>query len=919
MSEIVRLGFEHRQALSEFFSKIDRPEITVNFKPHDLTPGRAEELCRYRGADEYRVAVEDGRILAYGMLRGWDEGYETPSLGLCVRPGDDRRGVGSAMMEHLIAAAKARGSSRVILKVKRANAAAVAFYRRFGFELTDLDPENWRGTLALAKDAPDLSLILPAIDEAANLAVLVPRLREVFAPEKAALEILVIDWRSTDKTAALAESLGCRVAAQTAPGYAQAIRDGIALASGDFVVVMDADQSHAPEDVLRLYQNRHKADIVINSRYAPGGGSDTSWWRGALSRLLNALYRRVLDLPYREISGGFRIYRREVLRRIRLTSRFYEVQEEMLILAHQLGFSAVEIPYRYRERGQGASKARVLEYGANLLWALAKFKAESERRASSRSPATGLFAAASALFLLSCAVSTWSIARNFEGGVAQEFCHYGEIGRNILEGRGYRTGLAYPSTLAYLDAHAIPFRGDAPVIDRFPLFAYLLAGAERLGGANDVSILMVSVVLLGLFAAATFAVGCRFFSPWSAAAAGLFVALDPSFQRGFVLWSYPDFCFALLVLASIALIADGLDDPKTPGWRWAAAGAFAGLAWLTRSNLKLWLPLFLGIFWLPPLRGQAFRRAALFVGAMAVVSLPAIAYNLRWFKTLDSPGVTNWLPQYVVMEGLPGAAYRLFDPWSILRDHFPALMRKFWSLLLLHLKGFPPFWQMHLLFPMAIVGFFQPMPLKARRFIVLALAMLAVQMLVFSTLRYEALGAKVGGRYFLWFAPAAFLLAAHGAAALSSRFALRWLAPAFAALNLAFFAFHLGTPQGARADPRGLNVPQWPELAAAARAAGESGLVATNIPGQVVWYARRPALFLPQEPSDFEAIDRRHPIAAILLSRLRIGELPVLPFWARLARDPRALEEFGKDHGFRVVEDFGGAVVLERAARAGLR
>ena len=222
--------------------------------------------------------------------------------------------------------------------------------------------------------SPRLSLIITAVNEADNLSVLVPRLIDLFAREGVAAEIIVVDGHSTDGTADVAARLGCRVQLQSGPGYAQAIRDGIAAAGGDYVIVMDGDLSHAPEAALRLFQHRHQADIVINSRYVAGGGSDAVWWRDALSRLLNLLYRRVLDLPYREISGGFRLYRREVLERVPIDSRFYEVQEEILVRAHGLGFRALEIPYRYRRRGTGSSKARPMKHGLHLLYALLKFR-----------------------------------------------------------------------------------------------------------------------------------------------------------------------------------------------------------------------------------------------------------------------------------------------------------------------------------------------------------------------------------------------------------------------------------------------------------------------------------------------------------------------------------------------------------------
>lgn len=239
----------------------------------------------------------------------------------------------------------------------------------------------------------DLSIIIPTINEEENLRALVPQINEVFAADGTSIEIVVIDGGSTDSTVQAAQELGCRVALQSGPSYAQAVRDGIAAVRGDYVIMMDADHSHRPEDARRLFRHRHLADIVVSSRYVPDGGTDTGWWRGALSYVLNRAYQGVLRLPFREVSGGFRIYRRDALTRIPLEARFYEVQPELIIRAHWLGYSVAEIPYRYRPRAGGSSKARVLKYGFNYLRALIRFarmkdrsSVAADRRPSRNSP-----------------------------------------------------------------------------------------------------------------------------------------------------------------------------------------------------------------------------------------------------------------------------------------------------------------------------------------------------------------------------------------------------------------------------------------------------------------------------------------------------------------------------------------------------
>lgn len=225
----------------------------------------------------------------------------------------------------------------------------------------------------------DLTILLTTINEAENLSVLIPGLWEQCRSRGIHAEIVIVDGFSSDGTVAVAHSLGCRVVMQSGKGYAQAIRDGISAAGGEFVIVMDADGSHTPEDALRLYQNRQRADIIINSRYVTSGSIETQWHRAVLSRLLNFLYRRALGIPYREVSGGFRIYPRKLLQQLTLESKFYEVQEEILFQAHNLGYKALEIPYTYRPRIAGVSKTRTFKYGIHLLWAIIHLRRNRHR------------------------------------------------------------------------------------------------------------------------------------------------------------------------------------------------------------------------------------------------------------------------------------------------------------------------------------------------------------------------------------------------------------------------------------------------------------------------------------------------------------------------------------------------------------
>jgi ribosomal-protein-alanine N-acetyltransferase len=137
-------------ALGRFFEAIAPDEPF--FHPHPLTRETAGTICARCGKtrDEYVVAEADGEIVAYGMLRGWDEGYEVPSLGLAVQPDARGTGVGRAMMLYLHDLATARNAPSVRLKVSVDNTSAVSLYRSLGYVFEPLGDDELLGQLNLS-------------------------------------------------------------------------------------------------------------------------------------------------------------------------------------------------------------------------------------------------------------------------------------------------------------------------------------------------------------------------------------------------------------------------------------------------------------------------------------------------------------------------------------------------------------------------------------------------------------------------------------------------------------------------------------------------------------------------------------------------------------------------------------------------
>jgi ribosomal protein S18 acetylase RimI-like enzyme len=159
--------------LAEIFTDIDEEF----FRPHPITHDEAGHIARQAGRDTYALLVEDGRPVAYGMLRGWDEGYEVPSLGIAIRTSAQRRGLGRLMMAHLHAEAGRRGATVVRLRVHPDNFRARRLYESLNYVYAGED----RGELVMLVDLGPGTEFPP--EGAAGPPVLKGTLLDVDAPE----------------------------------------------------------------------------------------------------------------------------------------------------------------------------------------------------------------------------------------------------------------------------------------------------------------------------------------------------------------------------------------------------------------------------------------------------------------------------------------------------------------------------------------------------------------------------------------------------------------------------------------------------------------------------------------------------------------------------------------------------------------
>jgi len=135
--EIVRLTFRWQEGLKFFFQDLKKSGDELYFSPHSTDETSIEQLFSSGGRDLYYLLVEEGKVLGYGMLRGWDEGYDIPSLGLAIRSSARGEGLGKLFMGFLHASALRRGACKVRLRVHRENNKAVSLYKSLGYDFEE--------------------------------------------------------------------------------------------------------------------------------------------------------------------------------------------------------------------------------------------------------------------------------------------------------------------------------------------------------------------------------------------------------------------------------------------------------------------------------------------------------------------------------------------------------------------------------------------------------------------------------------------------------------------------------------------------------------------------------------------------------------------------------------------------------------
>lgn len=212
-------------------------------------------------------------------------------------------------------------------------------------------------------------IVIPTYNEKENIEIVIEK---IFGLGVSELYILVVDDNSPDGTGGLVERLKIKyqnldiIHRQRKAGLGKAYEAGFrqALKRGaEYIFEMDADLSHDSKHIPEFLNAIKSHDLVLGSRYIQGGGvRNWNFTRRLISKVGNLYARMILGIPYKDLTGGFKCYRRKVLESIdfsKISSVGYNFQIETTYIAYKKGFRIVEIPIIFAERTQGKSKFHI--------------------------------------------------------------------------------------------------------------------------------------------------------------------------------------------------------------------------------------------------------------------------------------------------------------------------------------------------------------------------------------------------------------------------------------------------------------------------------------------------------------------------------------------------------------------------------
>lgn len=225
----------------------------------------------------------------------------------------------------------------------------------------------------------DLSIVIPSYKEFENLQILLPDVTNELKNVDFSYEILVIDANKISKeTKILCSNFDNinyinRIPANS---YGDAVRTGIQKCKGEYIIFMDADGSHTPSFIIKLFEAKCNVDVVIASRYVDGGKTDNGVLLIFMSYIVNKLYAIVLNLKVKDVSNSFKLYKSVNLKELSLECSNFDIVEEILYKCklNNSNLRILELAYTFKKRLYGKTKRNLVVFMFTFAITLIKLR-----------------------------------------------------------------------------------------------------------------------------------------------------------------------------------------------------------------------------------------------------------------------------------------------------------------------------------------------------------------------------------------------------------------------------------------------------------------------------------------------------------------------------------------------------------------